>query len=69
MTIRTGSTTEARVKQADLASIVGVAMHAWGMAERHRLDAGALRLWWAEAIYWCCWVTLAALIVLAIVRR
>lgn len=45
--------------------ILGLAMHAWGMYDKHRLQAGAetVRVWWAEALYWGCWVALVALAV------
>ena len=35
--------------------VVGIAMHVWGMLERHSLDTAAPRVWWAEALYWLCW--------------
>ena len=49
---------------------VGIAMHAWGMYDKHRLEAGELRsLWWSALLYWVCWVILVALIVLVVVRQ
>ena len=43
--------------------VLGLAMHAWGMYDKHRLEAGAAtrHVWWAEALYWGCWLALAAL--------
>jgi hypothetical protein len=41
---------------------LGIAMHAWGMYDKHRLEAGE-RLWWSELLYWGCWVSLVALLV------
>ena len=40
-------------------------MHAWGMFDKHRLDAGMgeRRVWWAFLLYWGCWLALVALIV------
>ena len=38
--------------------LVGVVLHAWGMAERRRLESGTARLWWAELLYWGCWAAL-----------
>jgi hypothetical protein len=48
--------------------VVGIVMHAWGMYERHRLDAAAPRVWWAEGLYWLCWGILIAIGVFALVR-
>ena len=45
--------------------LLGLAMHAWGMYDKHRLESaiGPTRVWWAEVLYWGC---LAALIALAV---
>jgi len=45
--------------------LLGLAMHAWGMYDKHRLESGigTTRVWWAEVLYWGC---LAALIALAV---
>ena len=44
--------------------VLGLVTHAWGMYDKHRLESstGASRLWWAEMLYWLCWVTLAAFV-------
>jgi hypothetical protein len=42
--------------------VVGIVMHAWGMLERHRLDTAAPRVWWAEALYWACWLGILVII-------
>ena len=44
---------------------LGLLMHAWGMYDKHRLESGVGtgRLWWAEALYWGCWIGLLALAV------
>ena len=46
----------------------GLAMHAWGMRDKHALEAGAAQPSWATALYWACWLTLGALALYAIVR-
>ncbi len=38
--------------------VVGAILHLWAMWERHRLEAGGARVWWAEALYWLCWALL-----------
>jgi hypothetical protein len=48
---------------------IGVVMHAWGMFERHRLETAARRVWWAETLYWLCWLLLAAMVVVIVVTR
>lgn len=37
---------------------VGLAMHALGMFIKHRFERAETdaRLWWAEILYWVCWV-------------
>ena len=47
---------------------LGLLMHAWGMYDKHRLESGvdSGRLWWAEALYWGCWIGLLALAVYAV---
>ena len=50
---------------AIVAILLGLVMHAWGMFDRHRLEAHAElpRVWWAELLYWVCWALLAGLFV------
>lgn len=45
--------------------LTGLAMHVWGMYDKHRLEArtSAPRVVWAELLYWGCWAGLLALIV------
>ncbi len=45
--------------------LVGIFVHAWGMYDKRRVERefGARRIWWAEALYWICWVAIAALAV------
>ena len=51
--------------------LLGLVMHAWGMYDKHRLEAGAgaARIWWVETLYWGCWIILAALAVYGVVTR
>ncbi|MFC1458325.1 MULTISPECIES: hypothetical protein [Microvirga] len=37
--------------------LVGAAVHAWGMFDKHRLErqADAPAVWWAPVAYWTCW--------------
>jgi hypothetical protein len=48
--------------------ITGAVLHAWGMLERHRLDAAAPRVWWSEGLYWLCWGILIVIGVLVLIR-
>ncbi|MBO1905272.1 hypothetical protein KHP60_09855 [Microvirga sp. 3-52] len=45
--------------------LVGAAVHAWGMFDKHRLgrQADAPEVWWEPAAYWTCWGLLALLAV------
>jgi transcription elongation factor len=47
---------------------IGLVMHAWGMRDKHALEAGAPQPAWASLLYWACWVILAGLAVYAIAR-
>ena len=44
--------------------LVGLVMHVWGMYDKHRLErrAGAKPPWWAELLYWGCWLGLLVLL-------
>lgn len=44
---------------------VGLLAHAWGMFDKHRLEAAApgARPRWAESLYWVCWAALLLLLV------
>ena len=48
---------------AVLLLVLGVLLHGWGMVETHRLEAGAASPAWSKALYWVCWVLLAALMI------
>ena len=41
---------------------VGVLMHAWGMLETKREEAGTVVPLWSGLLYWLCWIGLAMLI-------
>jgi uncharacterized membrane protein YecN with MAPEG domain len=45
--------------------LVGLLMHAWGMFDKHKLEttSSGVRLWWAELLYWVCWIALLILII------
>lgn len=45
-----------------------VALHAWGMRDRHGLEAGAQQAWWSSALYWMCWLALAGLALYIVAR-
>ena len=46
----------------------GLLLHAWGMRDKHALEAGAAQPAWASALYWACWLILGALALYAIAR-
>jgi hypothetical protein len=50
---------------------VGLVLHAWGMADKHRLEAkqGIPEVWWSTFFYWVCWVSLAAVTIYIIWQR
>jgi hypothetical protein len=43
--------------------LLGLFVHGWGMYDKHRLESGSdtARLWWAEWLYWGCWLALLSL--------
>ena len=43
--------------------IVGLAAHALGMFEKHRVEneSAARRVWWSELLYWMCWTAMLIL--------
>lgn len=45
--------------------LTGVAMHALGMFIEHRLENKSANapVWWAEILYWVCWVLLLGVII------
>jgi len=52
-------------------AVAGGAAHGFGMWDKHRLEAQphAGRTPWVVALYWVCWLLLAAVVVLLFVRR
>lgn len=44
--------------------LAGLLMHAWGMFDKHRLETASsvIRPWWAELLYWICWIALLLLV-------
>ena len=48
--------------------ILGIAIHAVGMRDKHRLESEgeARRAGWIVALYWACWLLLAVLLVLVL---
>lgn len=50
--------------------LAGLLMHAWGMTDKHRLEnvRGEQRPWWSTTLYWVCWLGLAALTLVVVVR-
>lgn len=51
--------------------LLGLISHAVGMFQKHGLEQQPeiVRVWWAEALYWLCWLALAALLVFIIIRQ
>jgi hypothetical protein len=56
---------------AGFIAVAGVAAHGFGMWDKHRLEAQAHveSAPWIVALYWVCWLLLAAVVVLLLVRR
>jgi len=47
---------------------VGLLLHAWGMRDKHALEAGAPQPAWSTALYGACWLILGALALYAVAR-
>lgn len=43
----------------------GVALHAWGMWDQHRIDSRIAQPEpaWSKALFWLCWVMLVAVLI------
>ena len=55
---------------AGVIAIVGLLLHAFGMWDKHRLEGStANNPAWVVALYWVCWVLLAALVAILVVWR
>jgi hypothetical protein len=49
--------------------LTGAVAHAWGMIDKHRMERGvATQPRWATALYWACWIALAGLAVVIVIR-
>ena len=48
--------------------LIGLISHAAGMSRKHGLEQQGqnVRVWWAEALYWLCWLALAALLLVVL---
>ena len=51
--------------------LLGLISHAVGMSQKHGLEqqGEVVRVWWAEALYWSCWLALAALLAWIVIRQ
>lgn len=51
--------------------LLGLISHAVGMSQKHGLEQQreVVRVWWAEALYWLCWLGLAALLIWIVIRQ
>jgi hypothetical protein len=49
---------------AILIAVVGLAVHAWGMFKKYRIESAesVQKTPWEGFIYWACWVVLAGLV-------
>lgn len=51
--------------------LLGLVAHSIGMFQKHRLEGQGehVRIWWIDALYWFCWLALAALLIFIVVRQ
>jgi len=51
--------------------LLGLISHAVGMSQKHGLEqqGEGVRVWWAETLYWLCWLALVGLLLLIVVRQ
>jgi uncharacterized membrane protein len=51
--------------------LAGLLAHAWGMFQKHQLERQRLvaRVGWIESLYWLCWLILAGLLLVIILRQ
>ncbi len=51
--------------------LLGLISHSVGMSRKHKFErqGASARIWWAEALYWFCWIALAALLIFVIIRQ
>jgi O-antigen/teichoic acid export membrane protein len=50
---------------------VGLLVHAWGMYDKHRIErqTTTARVWWAELLYWLCWLAIVGLAIYVFAKR
>jgi hypothetical protein len=49
--------------------VIGILVHGAGMTLKHRLDGqGRQPLWWETALFWICWICLAAIAAWLLIR-
>lgn len=54
---------------APLILLLGLLAHSIGMFQKHQLEQGRyVRVWWVDALYWLCWLALAALLLFIVSR-
>ena len=51
--------------------VLGLTAHSIGMFQKHRLEqqGESSRIWWVQALYWFCWLALAALLLFILIRQ
>lgn len=51
--------------------LIGLISHSVGMSKKHGLEqqGEVVRVWWAETLYWLCWLALAGLLLFIVVRQ
>ena len=50
--------------------LLGLISHSVGMFQKHRPEQGRyVRIWWAESLYWLCWLALAVLFVYVVISQ
>ena len=55
---------------AELITFAGLSLHAFGMWDKHRLEAvGQAENPWVVALYWVCWLLLAVVLMLLFWNR
>lgn len=56
---------------AVLLLVVGTALHASGMWNKHHLErsVGQQTLWWETVLFWVCWALLGGLVIYVVVSR
>ena len=62
---------EAIVRYAIPILLLGLIAHSTGMFQKHRLERqeDSTRIWWAETLYWLCWLALVALLIFIIIGQ